>query len=162
MSSLAQAGLQQEAEKKLLESIQAECRKLVDIMRTAKPADAERLKTRLDDIIKATQKLPLEFKRRILSDARNCESMANMRAADTALQAAMGCARHDDATERNRLVGDARGFANKAIALGADSTFRAAVNRKIEIIMMTGRVEHKGPTAAKPLDAAPKPHSAKE
>jgi len=96
-----------------------------------------------------------------MGDARNFECIANTRAADAALQGALGKARQDDGMERNRLVGEARRFANKAISLGADSSFRASLNRKIEIIMMTGKVEQKGPTVAKPLDTTPKPQSAK-
>lgn len=150
----------QEAEKKMLAACMGECSKLVASMSTQKPAEAERSKARLDDIIKRTPKLPVEFKRKVLTDARSHECMANTRAADAALQAALEKARKDDESERNRLVAEARNFCNKAIALGAASSFRATANRKIEIIMMTGGVENKGPTIAKPADTAPRPAKA--
>jgi|HubBroStandDraft_6_1064221.scaffolds.fasta_scaffold986499_1 hypothetical protein len=161
MTAINEAANKQEAEKKLLAACMAECSKLLATMRTQKPVDAERSKAKLDEIVKRTPKLPLEFKKKLLTDARSFECIANTRAADAALQLALEKARKDDQTERNRLVSEARNFCNKAISLGAASSFRATANRKIEIIMMTGGVENKGPTIAKPLDTAPKPTSAK-
>ncbi len=150
-----------EAEERLIAAIKLESRKLIESMRLAQPSEAERLRTRLDEVIKHCTKLPADFKRDILAEARNLECTSNTRAADVALQAAMRKAKEDDAAERNRLVGQARTYANKAISLGADPAFRATVNRKTEIIMMTGNVEQKGPTAAKPLDPLPRPPVAK-
>lgn len=151
----------QEAEKKLLAACMAECTKLVESMRMQKPTDAERSKTRLDEVVKRVPNLPMEFKRKVLADARNFECIANTRACDAALQLALEKARKDDIPARNKLVGEARNFCNKAMSLGAIPSFRATANRKIEIIMMTGGVENKGPTIAKPADTAPKPTSAK-
>ncbi len=151
----------QEAEKKMLAACMAECSKLVETMRTQKPADAERSKARLDEVIKRVPALPPEFKRKILADARGFECISNTRATDAALQLALEKARKDDIPARNKLVGEAREFCKKAMSLGAIASFRATANRKIEIIMMTGGVEHKGPTIAKPLDTSPKPTSAK-
>jgi hypothetical protein len=150
-----------EAEQRLIETIKLECSKLVETMRLAQPTEAERIKTRLDEVIKRSTKLPMDFKKKILTDARSFECISNTRAADVALHAAMSKAKQDDMIERNRLVGQARGYANKAVSLGADPSFRATCNRKIEIIMMTGNVEQKGPTIAKPLDTAPRPNTAK-
>jgi hypothetical protein len=150
-----------EAEQRLIETIKLECSKLLEKMRLAQPTEAERLKTRLDEVIKHCPKLPMDFKKKILADARTLECTSNTRAADVALHAAMSKAKQDDMIERNKLVGQARGYCNKAMSLGADSSFRATLNRKIEIIMMTGNVEQKGPTIAKPLDTAPKPTIAK-
>lgn len=151
----------QEAEKKALAACMAECTKLVETMRLQKPADAERSKARLDEVVKRVPTLPMDFKRKIFADARAFECISNTRAADAALQLALEKARKDDIPARNKLVGEARNFCNKAISLGAIASFRATANRKIEIIMMTGGVEHKGPTIAKPLDTSPKPASAK-
>jgi hypothetical protein len=145
------------AEKKLLDACIAECTKLVQSMRAQSPVDAGRSKTKLDAIIKSVPKMPMEVKRKLLADARGFECIANTRAADAALQQALEKARKDDEAERNRLVGEARNFCNKAMSLGAASNFRTTLNRKIEIIMMTGGVEHDGPTVAKPADTAPKP-----
>ena len=161
MPATNEAANKLEAEKKLLAACMAECSKLVESMRMQKPVDAERSKARLDAIVKQVPKLPADFKKKILGDARNFQCIANTRAADAALQLALEKARKDDETERNRLVGEASNFCNKAMALGAASSFRSIVKRKIEIIMMTGGVEHDGPTIAKPLDTSPKPGGAK-
>jgi hypothetical protein len=161
MTTTNEVANKQEAEKKLLAACMMECNKLLATMRTQKPAEAERSKAKLDEIVKRTPKLPLDFKKKLLTDARSFECIANTRATDTALQLALERARKDDLTERNRLVGEARNFCTKAISLGAASSFKATANRKIEIIMMTGGVENKGPTIAKPADTAPKPTSAK-
>ena len=156
MTATTDAAARLAAEKKLLDACIAECTKLVESMRTQSPRDAEHSKTKLDTIIKRVPKMPMEMKRKLSADARSHECIANTRAADAALQKALENARKDDEAERNRLVGEARNFCNKAMSLGAASSFRTTANRKIEIIMMTGGVEHDGPTIAKP-DTAPKP-----
>jgi hypothetical protein len=162
MSFAADAAKKQEAEKRLLAQAMAECEKQLESMRMASPAEAERIKSRLDDKMKNNKKLPTDFKRKMAAAAREFECAANMRAADAVLKQAPQTARVDNDKERNRLVSEARTFCSKATSLGADAQFRATVNHKIEIIMMTGQVEHKGPTIAKPLDTAPKnPHNAK-
>jgi hypothetical protein len=154
---------QRELEKKQLEQAQAECRRLVESMRDLSPAAAERTRQRLDAYLKDHPKIPLDFKRRVTAEARTHECAASMRAADAVLKQALAKARHDDRKELNRLVGEARNHAAKAASLGADEEFQIAVRRKIEIIMLTGGVEHDGPTAAKPISTAPaNPHHAKE
>ncbi|HEY3919216.1 MAG TPA: hypothetical protein VGL83_15600 [Stellaceae bacterium] len=151
-----------EAEKKQLEAAMAECNRTLESMREADPATAERLKKRLDELIKGNQKLPLAFKKQLFETARVFERNSNTRATHAALDQALKIARIDDAAERNRLISEARRFCNKAVSLGADVNFKAAANRKIEIIMLSGGVEHKGPTVAKPRDTAPKnPHNPK-
>jgi hypothetical protein len=162
MSFAEDAAKKREAEQRLLDAAMAECSKMLESMRMAPPAEADRIKTRLDERMKSNSKLPMDFKRKTLEAARAFECAANMRATDTALKQAMHKAHGDDLIERNRLVGEARTFCNKAASLGADEHFRTTVNHKIEIIMLTGQVEHKGPTIAKPRDTAPKnPHHAK-
>lgn len=151
-----------EAEKKQLEAAMAECNKTLEAMRECGPADGERLTKRLDELVKGNQKLPPAFKKQAFETARSFERNANTRATHAALDQALKTARADDAAERNRLVGDARRLCNKAVSLGADANFKAAANRKIEIIMLSGGVEHKGPTIAKPLNIAPRnPHNPK-
>jgi hypothetical protein len=164
MSYATDAAKRREAEQRLLAAAIAECDKLLEGMRTAPPAEAARLKTRLDDRMKNDKKLPTEFRRKTQAAARSFECMSNMRAADFALQQALHQARGDDRNERNRLVSEARACCSKAMSLGADEHFRTTVNHKIEIILMTGGVEHHGnPTVAKPVDTAPKnPHHAKD
>ncbi len=162
MSFATDAAKKREAEQRLLDAAMAECDKMLEGMRMAPPAEADRTRTRLDEKMKSNSKLPTEFKRKTLEAARAFECMANMRATETALSQAMHKARSDDLIERNRLVGEARVFCGKAASLGADGHFRTTVDHKIEIIMLTGQVEHKGPTIAKPRDTAPKnPHAAK-
>src|SRR6266704_1137978 len=94
MLSASETARKQEAEKKLLEAFMAQCGKVLDSMRDVPPAEAERIRQRLDD---------------------------------------------------------ARKLSAKAIMLGANQDFQHAVRRKLENIMLTGGVEHHGPTAAKPL-----------
>ena len=149
MSSAAGMAPLTETEQKFLNVCMGECNKLIASMRMAKPLDAERTRTKLDEIFKRVPKMPIEFKRKITDDARGLECAANMRAADDKLNAAMDKARKDDEPERNRLVSEARGFYNKAVSLGADPRFRATAQRKIDVIMMTGRVENKGASFAK-------------
>lgn len=154
---------QRELEQKRLEDAKAACRKMVEAMRDLAPEATERARQRLDAYLKDHPKIPLDFKRQVSDQARGHECAAYMRAADTALKKALGDARHDQLKERSRLVGEARNFAAKARSLGADDEFQAAVKRKIDIIMLTGGVEHDGPTLAKPLSTAPaNPHHAKE
>ncbi|HWI29654.1 MAG TPA: hypothetical protein VN668_21950 [Stellaceae bacterium] len=161
-SSASDLAKKRELEQKLLEQAMAECTKITDSMRDLQPPAAERVRQRLDSYLKDHPKIPLDFKRKVTAQARAHECSANMRAADAALKKALADARHDAVKERSRLIGEARNFASKAASLGADEEFKAAVKRKIEIIMLTGGVEHEGPTVAKPLDRAPtNPHHAK-
>lgn len=142
MSAATDADVKQrEAQQKLIDAIKLDCSKLVETMRLAQPTEAERVKTRLDEVIKHHVELPMDFKRKILADARALECDSNTRAADVVLQAALSKAKQDNMVERNRLVGLARNYANKAISLGADSSFRATLKRKIEIVMMTGNLK---------------------
>lgn len=164
MSFATDTAKKREADERALAAAMAECDKMLAEMHMAQPAAAERIRTRLEDALKNNPKLPMEFKRKTLAAARASECMAYQRAADTALRQAQSMARADDLQERNRLVGEARAFGAKAASFGADEHFRATLSRKIEIIMLTGHVEHHGnPTVAKPLDTAPKnPHHAKD
>lgn len=150
-----------EAEKKFLEASMAECNRLLEKMREADPAEAEHLKKRIDTVVKGAPKLPLDFKRKLTATARIHERNANTRATHTTLMEAMRIARTDDIQERNRLIGEVRRYCSKAMALGADRDFRASADRRIEIVLMSGHVEQKGPSFAKPLSAAPKVPSAK-
>jgi hypothetical protein len=154
---------QRELEKKRLEDAKAECSKIVESMRNLPPAAAERVKQRLDAYLRDHPKIPSDFRRKALSDARALECAANMRATDAALKKALSDALRDDHKERSRLIGEARTLRAKAVSLGANEEFATAVARKIEIIMMSGGVEHDGPTIAKPLSTAPvNPNRAKE
>jgi hypothetical protein len=147
----SEAARKQEAEKKLLDAFMAQCGKVVDSMRDVPPAEAERIRQRLDDAIKSCPHLPAAFKQQTLAVARAYECSSNMRATDDALQKAMHFAREDDKIARNELLAEARKLSAKAVMLGANQDFQHAVRRKLENIMLTGGVEHHGPTAAKPL-----------
>jgi hypothetical protein len=155
MSTQSEIAEKREAEKKALEDFMAQCRKTLATMEGGTPEDAERIKGRLDDVMKGYTKLPMDFKRTILTGARAHECNANMRATDVKLKNAAHRALADDKPGRNELIAEARKLSGKAITLGAGDEFRLAVKHKIENIMMTGGVEHKGPTVAKPLSTAP-------
>jgi ribosomal protein L16 Arg81 hydroxylase len=162
-SSASELAKKREAERKALESAMAECTKMVNSMSELPPPAVERIRQRLESYLKDRKNIPLDFKRKVTTEARGHECAANMRAADAALKKALSLARHDDTKERTKLIGEARSFAAKAASFGADDEFKAAVKRKIDIIMMTGGVEHEGPTVAKPLSTAPvTPNHAKE
>ena len=106
-----------EFERKVIEAASAECQRLVEAMRMALPEEFERLRPRLDETIKRCPKLPVPFKRRMFSAARHYECTANTRAADRSLNLALSRARSDDVLERNRLLGEARRYANMATRL---------------------------------------------
>jgi hypothetical protein len=162
MLSPSEIAARQEIEKKLLDAFVTQCTKVLGSMRDVPPEQAERIRSRLEDVLKDCPNLPPDFKKNTQTAAKAYECAANMRAADAALQEAMRKAKEDDKIERNRLLGEARLLCRKAVTLGADDDFQHAVKRKIENIMMTGGVEHKGATAAKPLSTAPaNPHHAK-
>jgi hypothetical protein len=145
----------QEAEKKLLDAFMVQCGKILDTMRDVPPAEAERIRQRLDDALKSCPHLPATFRQQTMTVARAYECSSNMRATDGALQQAMHFAREDDKVARNELIAEARKLSSKAIGLGANQDFQHAVRRKLENIMLTGGVEHHGPTAAKPLAGPP-------
>lgn len=62
---------------------------------------------------------------------------------------------HKDSPAHNRLVGEARGFYNRAVSVRADPALRATAHRTIDTIMMSGRIENKGLTIAKSFSTAP-------
>ena len=150
MTLAAQLEMKHEAEKRALSAAMARCWKLVHSMSEAKPAEAERTSQLLGEMVKQIPKLPLEFTRKMLADARGFECASNMRAVDGALRLAWEKARRGEAAERNRLLAEARKFRSKAMGLGAEANFELAAERRIEIILMTGGMDHKGPTLAKP------------
>jgi hypothetical protein len=155
MLSPIEVATKHDLEKKLIEAFIAQCTKMLGTMREVPPEQAGRIRERLDDALDDCPNLPLEYKRRTKAAAKSYECAANMRATDIALQEAMHKAREDDKLERNRLIGEARLLCRKAVSLGAGEDFQHAVKRKIDNIMMTGSIEHKGPTAAKPLSFMP-------
>ena len=150
MTLAAQLEMRHEAEKRALSAAMTRCWKLVHSMAEARPAEAERTSQLVGEMVKQIPKLPLEFKRKMLANARSFECASNMRAVDGALRLAWEKARLGEPAERNRLLAEARKFRSKAMRLGAEANFETASDRRIEIILMTGGVEHKGPTLAKP------------
>lgn len=151
-----------EAEKQALERSMKFCREELHKMHEASPDEAERLAKELKDVCGSDKKLPFDFKRKVLERAREYERNANMRAADAALHSALRLAADEQMVERARKLGEGRRFFSKACSLGADDDFRKAAQRLIENVMMTGGVQKKGPTRAKPADIAPRaPNRAK-
>src|SRR5258708_2047621 len=156
----SEAARKQEAEKKLLDAFMAQCGKVLETMRDVPPAEAERIRQRLDDALKSCPNLPAAFKQHTMAVAPPHECSSNMPATHDAPQKAMHSAREDDKVARNELIAEARKRSAKATMLGANQDFQHAVHRKLENIMLTGGVEHHGPTAAKPLAGAPDtPHN---
>ncbi|MBC7905831.1 MAG: hypothetical protein H7Y60_03670 [Rhodospirillaceae bacterium] len=157
--SLAQ---KQEAEKIALERAMQACRDELKKMHEATPDDAERMNKLLKDRCGQDKTLPFDFKRKVLERARLYECNANMRAADAALHTALRLAAGEQMVQRAQKLGEGRRYFSKACMLGAGDDFRAAAQRLMENIMMTGGVQHKGPTRAKPADFAPRaPNRAK-
>jgi hypothetical protein len=162
MLSPNEAATKQDLEKKEIEIFVAQCTKMLGMMREVPPEQAERIRERLNDVLDDCPHLPPEFVRRTKAAAKSYECASAMRATDIALQEAMHKAKEDDKVERNRLIDEARLLARKAGALGAGAEFQHAVRRKIENIMMSGGIEHKGPTAAKPASiGGAHPHHAR-
>lgn len=152
----------QEAERLAIERSMTACKDQLRKMHDCLPDEAERLNKLLKDHCGADKKLPFDFKRKVLERARQYECFANMRAADRALHAALRLAAEEDMVHRAQKLGEGRRYFSKACTLGADEDFRKAAQRLMETIMMTGGVQHKGPTRAKPADFAPKtPNRAK-
>ena len=152
----------QEAERQALERAMQDCKAELRKMHEAEPDEAERLAKMLKDRCGQDKRLPFDFKRKVLDRARLYECNANMRAADRAFHAALRLAAEEQMVQRAQKLGEGRRYFSKACALGADQDFRAAAQRLMENIMLTGGVQHKGPTRAKPADIAPRaPNRAK-
>jgi len=150
------------AEQAAIEQAKHVCKVELAKMHDASPEEAERLGKWLKERCGQDKVLPFDFKRKLLERARLYECNANMRAADKALHIALRLAAEEHMTERGAKLGEGRKYFSKACALGAGDDFRKAAQRLIENIMMTGGVQHKGPTRAKPADIAPRaPNRAK-
>jgi hypothetical protein len=152
-----------QAEQKAIEACQLECTKLVESMRELLPAPAAKIKAQLDELLNSQPKISADFKRETLAMARVHECAANTRAVDACLNDAIAKAKANDLDARNRLVGAANAFARKASLLGADAKFQSAVDRRIEIIMMTGsgKFAVKKPEPEQPAAPTPPASSAK-
>ena len=137
-------------------------RDMVHGMHGASPDEAERLGQRIKEFCAGDKLLPLEFKQKAYQKARELERFANMRMADKMLHDASRMAAAENMKERGVKLGDARRYFGKACALGADPDWRKAFQRGSETVMLTGGVQPKGPTRAKPRDIAPRaPNRAK-
>jgi hypothetical protein len=130
-------------------------RDVVHNMVDASPEEAERLSTRLKEFCGGDKVLPFDFKQKAYLKARELECHANMRMADKALRDAARMAAAENMKERGVKLGDARRYFAKACGLGADQGWRKAFQRSSETVMLTGGVQPKGPTRAKPRDIAP-------
>lgn len=151
-----------EAEQAAIERSKQHCRDELKKMHDARPEEAERLAKALQEHCGHDKSLPFDFKRKALEAARNYERNSNMRAADSALHQALRFASGEHMVERAQKLGEGRRYFSKACSLGADDAFRKAVQKLIENVMMTGGVQKKGPTRAKPADIAPRaPNRAK-
>lgn len=145
----------QEAERLAIERSMRFCKEQLFKMHDCQPDEAERLNKLLKDHCGTDKKLPFDFKRKVLERARQYECFANMRATDCALHAALRLAAGEHMVERAQKLGEGRRLFSKACGLGADEDFRMAAQRLMDTIMMTGGVQHKGPTRAKPAGLVP-------
>jgi hypothetical protein len=137
-------------------------RVLVHTMHDVSPEEAERVVEKIKEIFTSDKLLPFDFRQKAFKRMRELECIANMREADHMLHKASEMAVEENMKERGFDLGEARKFYSKACTLGADDDWRKAFQRSAEAILMTGGVQHKGPTRAKPLDLAPKaPNRAK-
>ncbi len=140
-----------------IEQAKKKIRVLVHTMHDVTPEEAERTVERIKDLMKEEKLLPFDFRQKAFKRMRVLECDANMRAADMMLHKASEMAVEENMKERAFDLGEARKFYSKACTLGADDDWRKAFQRSAETILLTGGVQHKGPTRAKPLDLAPKP-----
>jgi len=149
------AKAKQEADRQALERLMAAISEEVARMKTAGPGEAERMHARMKE--RCTDKrLPGDFKKRILDQARAFERDSNMRATDQILAAAVALAASENMPLRTAKLNEGRKLFSKACQLGADEEFRKATQRLIDTIMMTGGVYKPGAaTKAKPADIAP-------
>ena len=156
------AKAKQEAERQAVENLKAAISNEVAAMKTAGPGEAERMHARMKDRCN-DKRLPGDFKKRILDQARAFERDANMRATDQMLAVAVAMAASENMPLRAAKLNEGRKLFSKAVSLGADEEFKKATQRLIDTIMFTGGVYKPGAaTKAKPLDTAPKnPHKAK-
>lgn len=145
-----------EAERLAVERAKSECKDQLRKMHDAGPEEAERLAKGLKDRCGQDKRLPFDFKQKLLERARFHECNSNMRAANKALHEALRLAAEEQMVQRAQKLGEGRRYCAKACTLGADADFRAAAQRLIENVMMTGGIQHKGPTRAKPAEFAPR------
>lgn len=124
-------------------------------MHDASPDDAERLAEMIKTRCKDDKYLPFDFNQKAFKAVRRLQCNANMRAADKLLHDAAKLAAEEKMKERGTKLADARKFFSKASSLGADDDWRKAYVRLQETIMLTGGIQHKGPTRAKPASFAP-------
>src|SRR5258708_33891062 len=75
----SEAARKQEAEKKLLDAFMAQCGKVLETMRDVPPAEAERIRQRLDDALKSCPNLPAAFKQQTMAGAPAYECPFNTR-----------------------------------------------------------------------------------
>ena len=161
-SAMDAAKQKQEAERQAVERLKASVAERLGQMKAQSPVDAERSHAWIKQIC-TDKRMPMDFKKRALDQARAAECASNMRATDKAMEAAMQMAHLENMQARSTQLAMARQFFSKACSLGADDQFRTATQRAIDTAMMTGGVYKPGQaTKAKPLDTAPKnPHDAK-
>ncbi|MBF0562115.1 MAG: hypothetical protein HQL37_08865 [Alphaproteobacteria bacterium] len=160
--ALEAARAKQEALERSIAAAKADCQGILQQMRKADPAQAEQLKKRLNDALNGYKMLSMDFRKSVMETARHYECFANMRAANSLLEAAMGMAMHHNTAERAKLLGKGREHYRKAMSLGADKEFAIAAERIIAAVTQTKAPDLTVPTKAKPVDTAPtNPHHAK-
>lgn len=138
------------AEEAARDRIMERCNKLLNNMVDCKPADAERYRSMIRDILKSDKTVSMDFKTMCYDTSRERECNAHMREVDRLLHRAMELSALERLKERNQKVGEARKAFGKACGLGADDDFRQAFQNAVDNIMLSGGVQAQGPTRAKP------------
>ena len=152
----------QEAERQAAERLKAALKERITEMKLASPSEAEKSHEWVKKTCTDTR-VPPDFKKWALDQARKAECASNMRATDSMLEEAVRLAQLEKLKERSLMLNKGREYYAKACSLGCPEEFKTATQRLIDTAMMSGGVYVPGAfTKAKPKDFAPKnPRSAK-
>lgn len=135
-------GRDDEVQRKMIEGVrlrieQALARAL-QFGRSGDFAQMERLLRNMREELK-NPKLPRDYVGAVVQRARRLEQDCYQLAIDAALTSATKSAMEKSDGRRNEAIKTAREYLSKAIAAGADSQFREQIQRKIDIILFTGK-----------------------
>lgn len=102
------------------------------------------------------QMIPIDLQRRVQVDAKKIELESHVKLVDMALEEAREAALARRDNDRARAIKVARESMAKAMQFGAPQSFKDLVNKKIDVVSMTGGHRQDGPTTAKPIATQPK------
>ena len=150
---------EREAQRRMMEGkmqrIQMELDRARVAAATGRAQEVERVirnvRSQLNDVT-----LPLDFQKQIQDQSKKLELDAYVKAVDMTLEQAREHALARRETDKIKAIKLARELHVKAIQFGAGQQFKDTVNKKIDIIMLSGGHKIDGPTAAKPMENMPK------